>query len=528
MAGFDGLTLIFIAVVALLGAGLFLTISTRLDTQGQKSVRAMIKEAEEEVVFLFDDKLLIDATPAARHLLAQRHRDGSDWDKFLGSFAHHFPHLRLHLATLATDGNRTLTSPTDKNLRICAEYWDGVARIAYIDGTPRGRNGLDATMLASIEEELATLRGLAEDAPQLIWKLDDGGAVTWANRTYLDIAQEVTGYDPDEIPVWPPINIFPEAVLPESDGHSRAGRHSVIRTGTRDPIWYDVTSVRRGAETIHFAMDITAVIRAEETQRNHMQTLVKTFAQLSIGLTIFDKERRLVIFNPAILDLTGLPVDFLASKPRIHTFLDRLREIRMIPEPKSYANWRETITQLESRASDGTYYENWDLPNGQTYRVTGRPHPNGAIAFIFEDISAEVTLTRRFRTEIETSQAVLDQLDEAVAVFSAAGTLTMVNSGYVRLWHDTPIDHFIGTSLLEESRRWQAWTVPTPVWARLREQCGSFGQRAHWEDTVRLADGRLLTCRVRPMPAGGLMVSFKFKDLIRELDQNSALWSAQA
>jgi hypothetical protein len=41
-------------------------------------------------------------------------------------------------------------------------------------------------------------------------------------------------------------------------------------------------------------------------------------------------------------------------------------------------------------------------------RVTGRPHPNGAIAFLFEDISQEVSLTRRFRTDLDLDRGILD------------------------------------------------------------------------------------------------------------------------
>ena len=43
-----------------------------------------------------------------------------------------------------------------------------------------------------------------------------------------------------------------------------------------------------------------------------------------------------------------------------------------------------------SSAEDGLYQEIWSLPSNVTYKVTGRPHPDGAVAFFFEDISADV------------------------------------------------------------------------------------------------------------------------------------------
>ena len=65
-------------------------------------------------------------------------------------------------------------------------------------------------------------------------------------------------------------------------------------------------------------------------------------------------------------------------------FLDRLRENRVMPEPRDYRTWRNSIAELEAAAQDGTYSETWSLPDGHTYHVTGRPHPDGAVALLFD------------------------------------------------------------------------------------------------------------------------------------------------
>ncbi len=166
---------------------------------------------------------------------------------------------------------------------------------------------------------------------------------------------------------------------------------------------------------------------ARDNQRNFVQTLTKTFAQLSVGLAIFDADRRLVLFNPALHDLTLLPAEFLIARPTLFSFLDRLRDHQMIPEPKDYSSWRDQMGALESAAAEGSYHETWPLPNGQTFRVTGKPHPNGAIAFLLEDISDEVSLTRKFRSQIDISAAVIDNLETAICVFSSSGSLVLAN-----------------------------------------------------------------------------------------------------
>ena len=110
-------------------------------------------------------------------------------------------------------------------------------------------------------------------------------------------------------------------------------------------------------------------------------------------------------------------------------FLERLRETRQMPEQKDFASWRRKLSELEEGARSGTYEENWQLPSGKIFRVTGRPHPQGALAFLFEDISTAIMLERKYRSELELSQATLDRMSEAVAVFDASGSARLRQLG---------------------------------------------------------------------------------------------------
>jgi len=105
-----------------------------------------------------------------------------------------------------------------------------------------------------------------------------------------------------------------------------------------------------------------------------------------------------------------------------------------MPEPKNYASWREKLAVLVAAAAEGTFSEVWNLPNGQIYRISGRPHPDGALAFLFEDITAEVSVTRKYRSELEFYYSLLDQMDTAVAVFSMSGTMILSNEAHQDLW----------------------------------------------------------------------------------------------
>jgi len=183
----------------------------------------------------------------------------------------------------------------------------------------------------------------------------------------------------------------------------------------------------------------------------------------------------------------------------------------MLPEPKNYTSWREQFSAMEQAAKNGTYSEHWDLPDGQTFRVTGRPHPDGAFALFFEDISAEISLTRRFRSEIETGQAVIDHIEDAVVVFSNAGNLVMANTAYSTLWGTDLADGLTHYDLRIELRKWQDRCTPTRIWTNLREFSSHMGLRQPWTDTAIMDDGRHITCQADPIAGGMTLIRFKFE-----------------
>ncbi|WP_192808368.1 PAS-domain containing protein [Oceanicola granulosus] len=473
--------------------------------------RQLLREAEASVVFLFDGDMLVDATPRARDLLRGHDRRANEREVLLKTLAQRFPTLRQRLQTLPEAGLVHLSGEVGEEW-IEAEYWEGLVRLS-LHGAAGGAAGFAPLTLAAMEEELETLRSLGEDAPQLIWRQDADGTVSWANRAYLDTAARAAGAPAGAAPSWPPPAIFGEIDPPEADGAGDQQRRAV-RTQSGEELWFEVTSVRRGDSFVHFALDAAPAVRAEIAQRNFVQTLSKTFADLAIGLAIFDRDRRLVMFNPSLMDLTRLPIDFLATKPPIQSFLDRLRELRMLPEPRNYRSWREELAALVAEASEGTYCETWMLPAGQTFRVTGRPHPDGAIAFLIEDITAEMSLTRRFRTQIDTANAVFDTLDEAIAVFGPTGTLTMANAAYDGLWARPAPPPGDGELPLREPRlgdeidTWRGACAPTDLWADIRDSAAGVGERRPWSGRARRDDGRVMRCRVAPLPGGATLVGF--------------------
>ena len=465
---------------------------------------------DDHEVYLFDGDDLVDATGAALEGLAGQAGSGSTWRNFLSENARRFDALEEHMIQLPDSGKAELVSD-DETCVLRAEWLSGLVRVRIIPVAAKTEQvSLDLADYQAMERELETLRETARAAPFLVWVQREDGTICWANNAYLDLAQ-MAASDPS-VPAWPPAALFDLDGLDPCDSPVTSLRVETHIDGEAESRWFECFKVSMGSERLFMAVSADKVVKAETALRDFVQTLTKTFAHLTVGLAIFDKQRRLTLFNPALMDLTSLPADFLSARPTLHAVLNRLREKKMLPEPKDFKTWRQQFQELEAAAADGTYEEIWTLANGSTYRVVGRPHPDGAVAFLFEDISAEISLTRRFRAELETGQAVLDALDEAIAVFSPGGALTVSNRAYNELWgvsEPTILGQF---GIIDATRMWGDNCAPSPVWGDAREFVSAPGAKSEWSAEVRMLDGRALSCRFRPISGGSTLAGFRLLD----------------
>ncbi len=480
----------------------------RLSDSKRRSARAMVREEAASTVFIFDGQVLVDATDRAHRLLSNRPRLGNDWSRLITQLSRRFPALKEELAGLDEVGQITITSNDPQQpAEVHAEIWEGLTRIEIIETSSKTQTvEIDRFSLTAMEDELEVLRSTVDQAPFLVWKQTQDGTVSWANRFYMELARSIDADTPSH--GWPPARIFDPTSLigPTADGRPR--RLALRTAGEERTRWFEAYCTSHGQDVLYFAVEADAVVKAENALRNFVQTLTKTFAHLPIGLAIFDRDRQLALFNPALTDLTTLPADFLSSRPTLYSFLDQLRNKQMMPEPKDYKGWRQQLTALEEAAIDGTYEESWTLPTGQTYRVSGRPHPDGAVAFLFADISAEISLTRRFRSELEQGQSVLDTLDEAIAVFSTNGVLTMSNAAFEKMWQVEPTNTLGEFGILDASRLWQDACKPNPIWGDIRDFVELVGERTDWHANAELKDGTPLLCRISPLAKGATLVAF--------------------
>ncbi len=371
--------------------------------------------------------------------------------------------------------------------------------------TGTGRQIVEAATLDALQTELLDLRTALDSGVVPMWREDINTRITWANAAYFELVQRLRD---GGTPGWPLPRIFAKELEPApSDNTIR--RCSLTMPDRDEPAWFEISrDPLSGGTALFTAHPADRLIRAENSLREFLQTTTKTFAALPVGLAVFDSKRQLVTFNPALVALTQAGAEFLSSRPDLRTFLDRLRDKKRMPEPRDYKSWRDQIAQLEQGAENGTYRQLWELPEGKTFRIMGRPHPDGAIAFMFEDISAEVSLTRQFRADLEMFQAVLDAIPAAIAVFQADGSMIGANEGYGRLWGQDPQILAQMPHLNQAIEEWSKHSKPNSVWADIRLFVGHEVNRDPWVSEIETARGLRLAVRVAPTRGRATVVQF--------------------
>ena len=376
-----------------------------------------------EILLKFEDGICVKASPSALDLLEKRAPEDVEFGPTCDILSRRFDALSLLLEAQSANGWTELKESIPSSLgsdqaKLHLEYNQQSCSFHVAD--PAVPNSADRHRAMVGKARFKHLYETLNKVPFPIWFSDDSSHMVWANRSYKSLLRPKN----EQAPVFE----FDSSLALNGNGD---------RVSITDPLqsdrthWYDVSmiDINRGNK-LNYATNIDGIIAAETAQRKFVQTLAKTFAQLSIGLAIFDRERKLVLFNPALVDLTSLPPQFLSVRPNMQSFFDKLRDNRIMPEPKDYASWRKQIADLVVKAADGDYQETWGLPSGLTYRVSGRPHPDGAIAILIEDISAEISLTRRFKGQIELGNRALETLADAIIVLGPEGTVAFWNAAF--------------------------------------------------------------------------------------------------
>ena len=145
---------------------------------------------------------------------------------------------------------------------------------------------------------------------------------------------------------------------------------------------------------------------------------------------------------------------WLDSSPSYSSFLENVREKRLLPEVPDFKSYKDEELSAFNKILEPKE-DLLHLPNDNTIRRVRSPHPMGGLVFAFEDVSDRLATQRAYNALVQVQTEILDNLFDAVIIFGSNGRLNAYNQAYLSLWNLEEI--FLQkepsiTELLEEER----------------------------------------------------------------------------
>lgn len=278
-------------------------------------------------------------------------------------------------------------------------------------------------------------------------------------------------------------------------------RVSTIVKGERRIL--DVSATRSEGTLAALALDVTRTTQTLKAQERALQSHSATLDRLATAIAIFGPDRRLAFHNAAFATLWNLPPAFLEQAPPEERVLDRLRADRRLPETADFKAWkREQLKGYETREGFERW---WHLPDGQTLRVIANPGSDGGVTYIYENVTEQLALERRYNALSRAQGETIDHLGEGVASFGPDGLLRLSNPAFWQLCGIAPAEP-------GEHVRALAATAPAEthgVWGALTNLVtGLTDHRTGAKGRLERIDGRVLDYAFSPLPDGSTLATF--------------------
>ncbi len=339
-----------------------------------------------------------------------------------------------------------------------------------------------------------TLRALLDALPVPVWLRGADLDLAFTNRACAGGAIEESLRD--------------LAMRATTEGKAVAERHLLSVGGAERLLEVTETPMEGWAGTAGFAIDRSPGRDTEETSPGDAAAQDQVLQNLATAIAIFGPDTRLRFFNAAYAELWHVDAGWLDSEPGLAEVLERLRELRRLPEYADFRAFKE-----EQIARFGTLAEPVDsllhLPDGTTLRSVVSPYALGGLVFTYEDVTDRLDLERSYNTLIAVQGATLDNLYEGVAVFGSDGRLKLSNPALAELWNLSEEDLGGEPHLSDFVEKMRPFIIGEDDWAAHKERViKRLMRREPSSGRLLRGDGTVLDYANLPLPDGAVLLSY--------------------
>ncbi len=195
-----------------------------------------------------------------------------------------------------------------------------------------------------------------------------------------------------------------------------------LREGGVVYTYQDVTQVRQAERSLQALLSQSAAQHAQTARKNlEFQTLIDNIPQ---GVSLWDRDFRMVTCNDAYLRFVGLPDALKESRPHLEETLRRCVDNGEFGALDTHALVTERVRAIVQGHTDRflTRYRRTN-PRGVTLEITETPLPNGGFVATHSDISTSIENERLLRlvadrqdaTNRQSRKAIVDEINASIA-----------------------------------------------------------------------------------------------------------------
>ncbi len=397
-----------------------------------------------------------------------------------------------------------------------------------------------AESLIDLKRDVENYRTCLDLLPQSIWVTNEDNMIEWCNTQYT----KLIGVERDTILQGPeqfnPILAQSEKIsvadmaikaYEEEEPDHAIGRYIIDGKRTLQDI--HVIPDLDNKYVVHSSYDITEQENLRAELKRYVAANAELMQQLSSAIAIFAADHKLEFYNHAFSSLWGLEESWLNTHPSLGDILEKLREMRRLPEQSDFRSYKQDWLDMFTSLID-QHQSMLHLPDGLAIRLMIVPHPMGGLMMTFEDVTSRLELESSYNTLIAVQKETLDNLGEGVAVFGSDARLKFYNPSYLNIWKlnpETLESHPHITEIVAKKKPF--FKGQDDNWEEIKSRLSSYVvNRPDTRETIFRSDDTILECSSVSLPDGGVMVTYrdvtdsaKVKEALE--DKNQALMDAE-
>jgi len=392
--------------------------------------------------------------------------------------------------------------------------------------------------VTAVEKRENELRSALNALPFPVWMRNHKLDLTWCNKFYsrmVDDSAAAVIADQKELPMTGAgKNDVSQRALAQRAIEQQAPQslraHTII-DGQRRLIEMIEIPFSAEKKLMGIAVDVTREEEWESSYKRLVASHKESLEQLRTAIAMFDVDSRLEFYNSSYEQLTGMSGAWLDTRPRLGEIIDRMRELRKLPEQADYKQfkqgWINKFTALIEPYEEMQY-----LPDGSVIRMVVVPRPMGGSLLTLEDVTSRLQLETSFNTLMAVQQETIDNLAEGIAVFGEDGRLKLSNQAFAKTWNVQPED-LAGTVHISKLVEKMKGFFDEKLWPEARNIIlGNGLERTPRRGRLQRNDGSILEYSIVPLPDGNILNAYiDITDTVKVeqalLEKNAALEEAE-